>query len=339
MKSRLSPLTRWTAVILAVALGFVIILPLWRIELTAPQYPEGLVLKIHANKLSGDVEVVNGLNHYIGMRTLHEKDFPEFIYLPFIIGAFAVFGFLTFLFNRRWFYMIWVLLYLVFALLAMIDFYQWEYNYGHNLDPTAPIQVPDMSYQPPLIGFKQLLNFGVYSIPDTGGWIFIAVAVMMSAGIFMEWKSMKGLRKLPQTLTLIFLLTSLGTFSGCSSGPKPIKFGQDACDFCKMTIADKKFGGEIVTSKGKTFKFDDINCIRDYMATDIFKGEDPDVYLVDYNGTGNLISTKTAFLVQSEELHGPMGGNIVAVENAQQQKDLKAKAGYTSITWSEWIKK
>ena len=339
MKSRLSPLTRWTAVILAVALGFVIILPLWRIELTAPQYPEGLVLKIHANKLSGDVEVVNGLNHYIGMRTLHEKDFPEFIYLPFIIGAFAFFGLLTFLINRRWFFMVWVLLYLVFALLAMIDFYQWEYNYGHNLDPTAPIQVPDMSYQPPLIGFKQLLNFGVYSIPDTGGWIFIAVAVIMSAGIFMEWKSMKGSRKLPQTLTLIFLLTSLGTFSGCSSGPKSIKFGQDPCDFCKMTIADKKFGGEIVTSKGKTFKFDDINCIRDYMATDIFKGEDPDVYLVDYNGTGNLISTKTAFLVQSEELHGPMGGNIAAVENAQQQKDLKEKAGYTSITWSEWIKK
>ncbi len=337
MKPRLLPITRWMAVILAIALALVLIFPLWRIELTAPQYPEGLVLKIHANKLSGDVEVVNGLNHYIGMRTLHEKDFPEFIYLPFIIGAFAFFGLLTFLINKRWFYLVWVALYLVFALLAMIDFYQWEYNYGHNLDPTAPIQVPDMTYQPPLIGFKQLLNFGVFSIPDTGGWIFIGVAVLMMVGVFAEWKGWKKGRASKSAMGLIIMMTSL-SLSSCQSGPKPIKFGTDACDFCKMTISDKKFGGEIVSPKGKVFKFDDVNCIHDYLATGVFKEEVPAIFLLDYNGTGKLIPANTAVLLQSDELHGPMGGNVAAFENEAALGELKGKAGYTSVKWSELMR-
>ncbi|MFN4149350.1 MAG: hypothetical protein ACK4IX_00255, partial [Candidatus Sericytochromatia bacterium] len=49
------------------------VLPLWKIDLIAPQYPEGLVLKLYANKIGGDVEIINGLNHYIGMATLHTE--------------------------------------------------------------------------------------------------------------------------------------------------------------------------------------------------------------------------------------------------------------------------
>src|SRR6186713_851973 len=73
--------------------GFLLIgsifVPMWKIELTAPQYPEGLVLKLHATKIAGDVDIINGLNHYIGMKTLHTEDFIEFKLLPFIIGFFA----------------------------------------------------------------------------------------------------------------------------------------------------------------------------------------------------------------------------------------------------------
>ncbi|MBP6687964.1 MAG: hypothetical protein KA160_08910, partial [Lacibacter sp.] len=66
MKKPLSPITRILSLVCGVALIIVIFVPMWRIDLTAPQYPEGLLLKIHANKLSGDVDVINGLNHYIG---------------------------------------------------------------------------------------------------------------------------------------------------------------------------------------------------------------------------------------------------------------------------------
>lgn len=162
----------------SVMLFAVIYLPIWRIELDAPQYPEGLVLTIHADKLGGDVEVVNGLNHYIGMGTLHEEEFVEFQVLPWILGGFGILGLLFAFFNRKALLYIWFGMFLTFAILAMVDFWRWEYKYGHNLDPTAPIQVPGMTYQPPLIGFKQLLNFGAYSIPDTGGWIMLGSGVL-----------------------------------------------------------------------------------------------------------------------------------------------------------------
>lgn len=65
--------------------------PFWRIDLDAPQYPEGLRLLIWANKIAGDVEIINGLNHYIGMKTLHSADFIEFKILPWLLGLFALF--------------------------------------------------------------------------------------------------------------------------------------------------------------------------------------------------------------------------------------------------------
>src|SRR6186713_2390563 len=92
------PLTGWMRMAMAlcgIALAVAIFQPVWRIELTAPQYPEGLVLQIFANKLGGDVAIVNGLNHYIGMRTLHEADFPEFKILPYIFGLFAAMSFIV----------------------------------------------------------------------------------------------------------------------------------------------------------------------------------------------------------------------------------------------------
>lgn len=153
--------------------------PIWKIDFTAPQYPEGLRLWIHANKLSGDVDIINGLNHYIGMKKLIASEFIEFKALPVIIIGFAILGLLTLIINRKKVFNAWTILFVVIAVVSMADFYRWEYDYGHDLNPEAAIQVPGMAYQPPLIGFKKLLNFTVYSIPDTGGWIFIAVGVML----------------------------------------------------------------------------------------------------------------------------------------------------------------
>ena len=82
-------------------------------------------------------------------------------------------------------------LFVVFGIVAMYDFWKWEFDYGHNLDPNAAIKVPGMAYQPPLIGFKQLLNFGAYSMPDLGGWLFIGAGALMLAAVFMEWKRSK----------------------------------------------------------------------------------------------------------------------------------------------------
>ena len=71
----------------------------------------------------------------------------------------------------------------------MADFWRWEYNYGHELNPDAAIKVPGMSYQPPLIGYKQLLNFGAYSVPDIGGWIFIVVGITLLTLSILAYRS------------------------------------------------------------------------------------------------------------------------------------------------------
>jgi copper chaperone NosL len=172
--NKMTGLMKLVTVLCSLLMFLVLVFPIWKIDFTAPQYPEGLVLKIHANKLAGDVDIINGLNHYIGMKHLNAEEFIEFKALPIIIIAFAILGFLTLIVNRKRIFYSWVVLFLIIAVVSMADFYRWEYDYGHDLDPTAAIQVPGMAYQP-----QKLLNFTVYSIPDTGGWIFIGIGVML----------------------------------------------------------------------------------------------------------------------------------------------------------------
>src|SRR6187455_1599644 len=88
--NKISGVTRILLIVCGLGLIAVLFTPMWRIDLQAPQYPEGLRMLIYANKLAGNVDIINGLNHYIGMKTLHTKDFIEFTILPFIIGFFAV---------------------------------------------------------------------------------------------------------------------------------------------------------------------------------------------------------------------------------------------------------
>jgi len=165
--------------------------PMWQIDLDAPQYPEGLVLKLYANKIGGDVEIINGLNHYIGMATLHTENFIEFKILPYIFGAFSLVSLLLIFLNNRKFVLAFFATFLLFVILAGVDFYRWNYEYGHNLDPNAAIKVPGMSYQPPLIGYKQLLNFGAYSVPDIGGWLLIAAGALLFYIVFKEFNLFK----------------------------------------------------------------------------------------------------------------------------------------------------
>jgi copper chaperone NosL len=165
-----------------------VFLPLWRIDLMAPQYPEGLYMLIYASKLGGNVEIINGLNHYIGMRELHVDDFAEFKVLPYILGGFGLLGLVVAGINKKFLYNIYTFLFLAFCVLAMVDFYRWEYDYGHNLNPNAAIIVPGMAYQPPLIGSKQLLNFTAYSFPSVGGYFLTVAAVLLLAGVWINYR-------------------------------------------------------------------------------------------------------------------------------------------------------
>lgn len=191
-KNKMLTLSRFLVAFAGLLLLAALFFPIWQIQLSAPQYPEGLELYIHASKLSGDVQIINGLNHYIGMRELHENDFIEFTVLPYIIGFIGILGIISAVLNKRKWFIIWLIIFVLFGVAAIIDFYLWLYDYGHNLDPKAPIQVPGMTYQPPLIGFKQLLNFGAYSIPAIGGWLMLAAAFFSSLVLIFETKFKKN---------------------------------------------------------------------------------------------------------------------------------------------------
>ncbi|HSC37354.1 MAG TPA: hypothetical protein VLD19_05775, partial [Chitinophagaceae bacterium] len=190
-QQQLRKTSRGMLVLCGAALIAVLFVPLWRIELSAPQYPEGLRLLIRTNSLGGDVAIVNGLNHYIGMKTLHTEDFLEFTVLPYIIGFFALILFGVAITGKKKWLNIAFLLFICFGIIAMVDFWRWEYNYGHHLNPDAAIVVPGMAYQPPLIGYKQLLNFGAYSVPGAGGWLFVGVGAVLFFLTMIEWRSGK----------------------------------------------------------------------------------------------------------------------------------------------------
>lgn len=150
--------------------------PLWKITLNAPQYPEGLRMYIWMNHLSGDVDIINGLNHYIGMRHITADMFPELHYITGVIIGVIISGLIVALLGRKWIFAVWYFLFLGIAAFGIYRFWHWEYVYGHNLDPKAAIIIPGMSYQPPLLGCQQLLNFHACSFPYVGG------ALIMSMG-------------------------------------------------------------------------------------------------------------------------------------------------------------
>jgi copper chaperone NosL len=187
----LKPISRLLIAIAALLMISAYFVPLWQILMWAPQYPEGLEMDIWINNITGDVKIISALNHYIGMKHIEVEMFPEFTYMIYIVGFLIAFGLVTALINKRIVLWIFVLLLLATGVAALVDFWLWGYDYGHNLDPTAAIIVPGMSYQPPLIGTKQLLNFTAFSGPDIGGWIFMISALLAIGALGFEIYSAK----------------------------------------------------------------------------------------------------------------------------------------------------
>ena len=101
MENKISGFSKLLLLAAALFLIVSLFVPLWSIYLDAPQYPEGLMLEIWPNKIAGDVDIINGLNHYIGMKTLKTSDFIEFTVLPYIIGFFALLFLLTLAIARK----------------------------------------------------------------------------------------------------------------------------------------------------------------------------------------------------------------------------------------------
>lgn len=306
--------------------------PLWRIDLWAPQYPEGLSMRIWHNKIGGDVDIINGLNHYIGMRHIKQEMFPEFGILPYLIALFVAFGLVVAMVGKRGLLIAFLGSMVVAGVVALGDFYRWGYDYGHNLDPSAAIKVPGMSYQPPVIGYKALLNFGAYSVPDIGGWIFIGGGLIIAGVLGYEYYLDKKQAKKGVIASIAFILPLF--FTSCSSEIEPINYGKEACHFCKMTIVDNKFGTELITTKGKVFKFDDLHCMVGYMKRDNVQEADMKHIVVnDFNSGGAFVPVQNAYFLKSETFKSPMRGDIATFKNEAEAAKVKPSDAQV-MTWA-----
>lgn len=345
--NRLHPVTRIVLSIAVLSLISGYFTPLWQIRLWAPQYPEGLNMKIWIDKLSGAFDIINGLNHYIGMAMIKVEMFPEFGYMVYLLGALIGLGLVTAIAGTRKWLWLYVAVLALGGLAGLIDFYRWGYQYGHNLDPNAAIQVPGMSYQPPLIGYKNLLNFTAYSGPDIGGWVLIVSGSM--AGLLLAWEQFLRNRKKcgvtptqsiarPSVVTLLCVAGSR-FLSSCDAGPEPMRYGQDECAGCKMIISDKRFGAEIITRKGRVLKFDDITCMNDFMHDGgPAEGEVKLRVVCDFNRPNVFIPLQEALFLSSDELKSPMGGNSAAFATEAELKQVKKQLGAARETrWPEVV--
>ena len=158
--------------------------PLWRITLEAPQYPTPLAMNIHINDFSDvhphDIKNINLMNHYVGMKYI-PKAIPEFKIFPLGIMITTFIGLIIAFFgNYKWF-LFWFILMIALSSAGLYDFYIWEHDYGHNLDPKAIMKFtnPDgtvMGFQPPLFGSKDILNFRAHSYPRLGA-LFLLLGI------------------------------------------------------------------------------------------------------------------------------------------------------------------
>lgn len=188
------PLNLMSRILLVVAAGLVaaaVFLPLWKIHLVAPQYREGLELRIYTYQLVGgnggqDLAEINMLNHYIGMKPLEQADFVEMTWLPFVFGIFVILALRAAVVGRMVTLIDLLVMFLYFGAFSMGNFYYRLYSYGHNLDPRAPMTIEP--FTPILIGSQKIANFVQTSLPQSGGLLLAAFPLVILAAIWCSRK-------------------------------------------------------------------------------------------------------------------------------------------------------
>lgn len=132
------------------------------------------------------------------------------------------------------------------------------------------------------------------------------------------------------TFLMAFLLFS------CQPKPSPINFGEDNCTECKMLVSDKKFGAELVTSKGKVIKFDAIECLATFLQRgNISDAEIHSLWIIDFSRPTELTDARSAFYLHSESLRSPMGMNLSGFQTKESLEQIKARYDGEILTWEQ----
>lgn len=186
-RTSVSKIPRILILLASVLMIGVYLFPLWSVRLTAPQYPEGLGMQIRINTVEGatdnDLNNINNLNHYIGMKPLQAADFLEMRWMPFVFGLIILMTLRSIVFGEMSNVVDLFALYSYFGAFSIGSFWYRLYEYGHNLDPHAPVHIK--GFTPMLIGVKQIANFREHSYPQAGAYLLcVSVLLIILAGWF-----------------------------------------------------------------------------------------------------------------------------------------------------------
>lgn len=175
-----------------------LLLPYWVLKLSAPQFPKGLTITAYVNRLTGDVGELEGLNHYVGLKSF--QDAAPFERSIAVAAILMLAGLLiaALLIHSRW-VLVLVLPALLFPIIFLVDLQYWLWNFGHHLDPSAPLASAVGEFTPPIFGPAEIAQFDTLALPGIG-LIFAAIASgLVSAGLIYHRKAYKPLIEAGET--------------------------------------------------------------------------------------------------------------------------------------------
>ena len=149
---------------------------------------------------------------------------------------------------------------------------------------------------------------------------------------------MKVFNKSFNIYRVVYIFLIFITLSSCGSGPEPINYGQDECEFCRMLITDNKYGAELITDKGKIYKFDSMECLVEFSLVKNTLGDTNNKLLVtDFYNPGKFTNCRESSYVKNDKFRSPMGLNVTAFNSEEQAQKFISENGGEKISWIEVI--
>ncbi|MEZ4869972.1 MAG: cytochrome C [Caldilineaceae bacterium] len=176
----------------AIVLVASILQPYWQLTLHAPQYPKGLTVVAYVNHLEGDVNEIDGLNHYIGMRPLNEAATFERTISIYGIAVLALLILAALYIHNRWAALL-SLPALLMPVIFLLDLQYWLANFGQNLDPKAPLSSSIKPFVPPVLGEGKIAQFSTVAEPAIGLWLAVTASLLILMGLWFHRRAYKPL--------------------------------------------------------------------------------------------------------------------------------------------------
>src|SRR5690606_21227040 len=335
-EGRLSWLVRGLVAVAALLPLLTFVWPLWHYYFEAPQYPEGLAMQIWTSRLTGRVDLINQLNHYVGFMQPDAAEFWELRVLPVAVVVLSAAGLLVAARGLRRWLPAWLVGYGAFAVAGMADFFRWLWRSGHTIDPRAAITME--GYTPPMLGTSQFMNFYITAWP---GWGAVALAGGFVLGLavfgglwFLSRRRVRATRPVAVATALLALLV----LAAACSPPKPVPIiiGQDLCAFCEMQISDPRYPAQLVTKTGKAYKFDSIECMIAFLHEGVVvAGDVHSLWVADFNQPGKLLEVEEARYLRSGGLRSPMGLNVSAFRTLDELEDVRTEVGGVEVRYAD----